>query len=490
MTPFLLATSLLSAAVFGRGLLWWYRVSLNRTVESTGRQSLTERGSLPPGKDALDEPPPPGPGPRAARHTDGPDATGQDLTVAGPQDTRGTGVAVVVPVLAEQARLDRLVKHFHRLREGGEQMSLVLVSTSREPEAPSGVPSTPQLCEAWARRLPWVCHHHAQDPGGMMASQLNTALRDCDTVHAERLIAVYNADSAPAVGSIQDAARLLHAVTGPAVVQQYALYLRNWRALGRAPLLPRMVLRAAAAWQCRWSMGFERYHATRNARADSRRKAAPFTYVIGHGLITDRALLSEVGMFTEEFPNEDAYLSVALAARGTRVIPHPRWEVADSPDSVRGLLVQQRVWFRGPAAAFRYARDLRARGVADWGDLVRPTVALFNHALGWLFGVLPIAAVVLTACTGHLSAAAAALLALLVFLVPANDRALRLSWAELGGTAISRRERLEAAVGAPLAFGIHSLAACWATALSVRQALFDISVDKPKTPMRELPEES
>ncbi|HEX6344817.1 glycosyltransferase [Umezawaea sp.] len=392
-------------------------------------------------------------------------------------------VAVVVPVLAEQPRLDRLVEHMRDLRAAGEPVALVLASTTREPAVP-GLPGTPELCDRWAARYPWICHHQVDDPAGMMASQLNGVLDVCSRVRESRYVAIYNADSLPAAGTLSTAAQIMDRHPRPVVVQQHGLYLRNWHDLGTAPPFSRAVLRAAAAWQCRWSLGFERVHALRSARARvapaARRLPAPFAYVIGHGLQMRLADLVAAGRFTERFPNEDAHLSVALAARGVAVVPNPHWELADSPDSLRGLLVQKRVWFHGPAGALRYRRDLRDSGVAADRDLRLPAYRLLHHAICWAGGPLLAAGALLAAGPATF---AGVLAGLVVYLVPANDLALRRA-AELSGLRVRPAERLEAALGAPVAYALHGASAYWAVALSLRHALLGTAPGKPRTPMR------
>lgn len=440
-----------AAGLAARGLLWWSRVGRSASV----------------------------PVPRALANS----------------GTSTSDIVVVVPVLAEQPRLARLVAHMKLLRAADERVTLVLASTTREPAVP-GVLGTPELCARWAARHEWICHHEVDDPGGMMASQLNGVLRECSRVRTCRHIAIYNADSLPAEGTLRAAAEIIDRHQRPVAVQQHGLYLRNWRDFDTAAPFSRAVLRAAAAWQCRWSLGFERVHATRSAQADGvrlagdlvtpiarRRWPVPFAYVIGHGLQLRRADLVGAGRFTERFPNEDAHLSVALAARGVVVAPNPCWELADSPDSIRGLLVQKRVWFHGPAGALRYRRDLRERGIAVDRDLRRPAYQLFNHAVCWAGGPLLAAGALTGAVLTGPVAFAGVLAGLVAYLVPANDLALRRA-AALSGLPVRSMERLEAAIGAPVAYALHGASAYWAIALSVRHALLGITPNKPRTPMR------
>lgn len=389
---------------------------------------------------------------------------------------------VIVPLLDEHARLPGLVEHFVRLFGRGEFAKLVLATTSRELDRSDGM-STRSMCEKYSKKYPWLSHYHIQDPGGNMATQINGVLRECPDICHDSVIAIYNADSRPLDGSLRWAYQRVRENPMRLVAQQHALYVRNWKSLERCGTLSRSILRAAAAYQCRWSSAFERYCAARAEIGDGWDLCPRFNYVIGHGLVVSRGLLGSCGDLTAKFPNEDAYLSLELAARRVRVLANPFWEIADSTDSVRGLFIQQRVWFAGPASAFRYYRCVDVPGESkrrSFGSALR----LYNHAVCWLCGpVCAFGCLIAGVFTPIPWVSAAVAIGVCLYTGLPDSAAARLAVDRAGGT-LTVRALVETVLGGPVAYFLHGAAAFWSATLLVAEALFAVRPSKPRTPMR------
>lgn len=395
----------------------------------------------------------------------------------------GTGLVVIVPLLNETARTSSLITYFSGLHADGDVQRLILVTTSREHDSGVGA-LTSEICANMADMYHWVFHVHVDDPGGAMASQINGAVLDCGLVEDDALLAIYNVDSRPHPASLRVAEQLLREGQRNSVVQQHGLYLRNFSGIALRGGGQSLILLAAAAWQTRWSMGFERYHARLNAS----KRYGPirgFSYVIGHGLFIRAKVIRSIGGLTERFSNEDAHLSLALAMRGIRIIPHPLWEIADSPDSVPSLITQKRVWFGGPAHAFSYRNDLTpmAKNRSEKVALVGSTFALFNHALCWLAGpVMTVLLVIATCIARRPWYGVAVTTAAFMYVALPNDMALRAA-SEISHVQINRSLRLTISLGALPVYVLHGFSAVTGAWNVVREVASGRRLAKPPTRM-------
>lgn len=389
---------------------------------------------------------------------------------------------VLVPVLDESKRIPSLIAYFKNLHDADALLRLVLISSSRD-RLSSRDESTPALCANAAGAHDWVSHVHVNDPGGTMASQLNAAFRAATLIDDDDLVAIYNADSRPHPASLRESCSLLSSRSENVVVQQHGLYVRNLDGIARRRGPARTILLAAAAWQTRWSMGFERHHATLNA-SGSFGALRGFSYVVGHGLFIRGRLMREAGGFTERFSNEDAHLSLVLAMRNVQVIPHPRWEIADSPDTVRALVGQKRVWFGGPAHAWSYRRDIVADGPAVASRLSWASLALFNHAVCWLGGPLAGFGLMVISCVrGHPREALALCGAVAAYIAAPNFVALRFAASE-SGRDLSSGAAARVAIGALPMYFLHGFSAVLGVIHVARESISGRRLAKPKTAMR------
>jgi cellulose synthase/poly-beta-1,6-N-acetylglucosamine synthase-like glycosyltransferase len=315
-----------------------------------------------------------------------------------PVSRSGPPMALIVPVLHEQAIIAASVARFSRLVRSRPWLTVVYATSARE-RPTSGCPTTEDI-------LLQLCSHEPQievvrfpSAGGIMSHQANYAVRVFARGQPQSVFGLFNVDSDPPSESI-DAARAWLAVRPRTVFQMYCAYSVAAES-SRRTVSP--IVEQTALWQCRWSLQFELgriichdWIGRAAARWPMLRIVVPFDYVIGHGLFFSRETFDLVDGFPEEELNEDAAVSLSLRARGIRVAPLPFLESAEAAPTVGVYVKQQSSWFKGPLFAFRYGRKAlhstggpRGGGEAsafDKLDVRLSTLKLFAHACYWALG--------------------------------------------------------------------------------------------------------
>ncbi len=244
-------------------------------------------------------------------------------------------LAVLLPVLREQAVLPRLMGNFAVLAEDWPRLSVVVATSAKEdadgPHVP-GVPSTDALARDLARQLNdslgRTVFHVVRYPhtDGRRASQLNHAVRELPallgTESAPDYIAVYDADALPDARLRDQVAHA--ALTRPAMIQQLQLpALLSAAAPRRGPVLAGQELFAF-----RRVFGIEYRRILIGAWCNGRRAwhplrllLRPMVYGIGSGLLIRTDAVPEMGYFQE--PHDDLAVGhrFSLAGAEIRVLP-------------------------------------------------------------------------------------------------------------------------------------------------------------------------
>lgn len=301
---------------------------------------------------------------------------------------------ILLPVLNEDYRLRGFVSYYLKeLLSSYNNIHLVIITTEKEkvlyPRS-----KTLNVAKTLAKKYESITHIHAPHRKGVMAHQLNYAIK---RLPDDSICAVYNADSRPEPQTFSWISSRV-AIGKDQVFQQYGLYLKNTSFL--LGCKAKSVLLANAYWQCRWSLGFEFYRAY---ITQTRRKylgvLRPFNYCIGHGIFITTKLIKSI-KFSEKTTNEDAILGLELAKCNIPVCPVPFFDIADSPDSIKSIYIQKSVWFQGPYQAMLYYKLLNKSAKFNL-ILFISSAKLFTHSIYWTLGPLSMIASIALAISGY-----------------------------------------------------------------------------------------
>jgi len=300
-------------------------------------------------------------------------------------------IFILMPVLNEAKRLSETIKYFVENFALCCDLRIIIITTEAEDHRKinGSDRNTIQVADKLSRDFDIVKAVHYPHKGRKMAHQLNYAISVLDReIGDDDLIAIYNADSRPHPKTLSWTMEAIRN-GNECVFQQYGNYLENFYALSSRPFA--WVLRGAALWQARWSIGFEIFHALKQGKiSDPEMINYPFNYCIGHGLIFRKKILRLTGYFDEKFYNEDAIFGLRLCDLGIKINPIPYFDVSDSPDSIKGYLTQQSNWFRGPFEAFGYYSKICGETKKmDFKRKIRLlflSMKLFFHSVYWVIG--------------------------------------------------------------------------------------------------------
>jgi len=145
-------------------------------------------------------------------------------------------------------------------------------------------------------------------------------------------------------------------------------------------------------WQVRWSIGFELFDALKQFefKKNPSNFNYPLNYCIGHGLFFTEKIFYDLGGFNEDMHNEDAIFGLELSYNREKIYPIPYFDLADTPNSLKGLHRQKSSWYVGPFHSFKYYRQIvRKKNIValkERARLLLLTLKLFNHAIYWIAG--------------------------------------------------------------------------------------------------------
>ena len=274
-----------------------------------------------------------------------------------PRQASKCGVYVVIPLLREAARVNDLMDRWEPLLAAHDELSLVILTTTREEaESEAGTSDTQRALIADGRLSAWsragrARQLHYPRVNRTYGEQVKWGIEQVrETSTSTDYVLLVNADSRIDAEGMR---QLLAAVgVGSACVQQSAVFLANLEQLGPLPA-------AEALLQSTWTIETElfRYLAgDQSIRWLPRCLAAVwYQHAVGHGLLIAIELLDRIGGFPS--PNvglEDSALGYLIRSRHERLEPLRRLELADAPSSIRALLRQRATWVRGPLGALWY----------------------------------------------------------------------------------------------------------------------------------------
>ncbi|OCJ65471.1 hypothetical protein A6U97_27845 [Agrobacterium tumefaciens] len=277
---------------------------------------------------------------------------------------------------------------------------IVIITT--EKEGCDVRPTTGEVVEAYIQSKDHgsISRVHYPNSNGWMAHQLNYAIRqliETEALRPDDVIALYNADSRPHPLTFVAVEKLMKDDTGVAVVQQSAIFLKNYLDIRD------WIARADALYQSYWTL----VHEITRIRSLSKQgflSKILATHCVGHGLFIRVKALQEVGYFPEDTVTEDSFLGFLLNSHGIAVHSLPLLEGADAPSSWRAVARQKYVWFFGPLCYplylflfYRSHRELKL-------SLVKPILFALHgatRAVRWIGKGPLIIALVAYAATVH-----------------------------------------------------------------------------------------
>ncbi|MGH2498118.1 MAG: glycosyltransferase family 2 protein [Ktedonobacteraceae bacterium] len=254
--------------------------------------------------------------------------------------------------------------------------------------------------------MPLFIHLHYPYTEGDVNQQLDYALQQMpacldvdDFTPSTTYLAIYNADSRPHKDTLQLVSEMSHRYGDqhgmyPPAFQQSALFLENVGHLGTRGA--GLVLQAAALLQSRWVLSHEIPRLRRQSRSAfqfnseklsnfQRLTGAEFALCVGHGFFLRYDFALRLELFTASNICDDFLWSYRLCIEHVPIVPLPLLESAESPITIKSLIIQKKSWFLG------YTEYLRSRWVIlqtkRYDRLTVELVTFYGllHAFTWLW---------------------------------------------------------------------------------------------------------
>jgi len=249
-------------------------------------------------------------------------------------------------------------------------------------------------------------HLHYPYVEGNMGQQLEYAIKQLPLYLADQNIpkshaylAVYNADSRPHIETLQYVANLCSNYqtqdkSSPPVIQQSAIFLENTSNFGLD--LKSLLLQSAAILQTRFVLSHELPRLQQQSRSalqfqqgnlklHQRLFGAEFALCVGHGLFIRYDIADRLNIFSLSDNSDDLLWSFLLCIEHIPILPLPLLESAESPTTVKSLIVQKKNWFLG------YTEYFHSRTIALQERRFKRSVVEFvtfhglMRAIKWLF---------------------------------------------------------------------------------------------------------
>ena len=190
-----------------------------------------------------------------------------------------------------------------------------------------------------------VYHFHYPNNEGIMADQLNYVLNNFEFKNeGNYYFSVYNADSIPNKGTIEEVLKTIEQNDTPKVKQQYSVPISNWNELSN-------LMKGFSIYQS----NFELRYGLINSYFPSK---LLYTYVVGHGMYIRVDILKQIGGFETKYWCEDIYMSYVLRNKNISIYPIRTLEIMQSPQHLSILTNQNAVWFKTSFECLKIFKDV------------------------------------------------------------------------------------------------------------------------------------
>lgn len=246
--------------------------------------------------------------------------------------------------------------------------------------------------------------HYPQTVGGAnhqynyAHAQLPLFLSERDISPSDAYVAVYNADSRPALTTLCCVSEICteyfqqHRVYPPAL-QQAAVYNDNFDAL--KPNFRGLFLQSSAIYQLRWVLSHEilwRLRQSRSAHKYQQGKlhlfqrctGAEYSLCVAHGFFLRYDLAASLDIFGADIVGDDILWSFSLCAKHIPILPIPVLESAECATTIRELTKQKRTWFMGYTEYPQNQRLVRKKIQANPVTSTLLTIHAILDAVIWL----------------------------------------------------------------------------------------------------------
>lgn len=320
-----------------------------------------------------------------------------------PKDYR---LAIILPVFEEEARIGHTMSYLAEVLASSPILECIVVGTARERDE-TGSNRTLEAARASPTASLFTIVETA-DPEAIKADQINFAAYGLRERHPAMKIWVLFVDIDSRFRTEALAEARHHFGPEHVAVQQHAVFLADYEKL---PLLQK----AHALYQSRWTIS----HEVKNNWL-SYRTGYYVSHIVGHGAFIDLDTLVELGGFPTKSTTEDLHFGYYLVASGGRIRSLQTLEMAETPDTTKAAMLQQKAWAFGPLLYGRYrrafARDLPL--IFERNRLRSAAISFFGLMTfaNWLF-LFPVLALVMGLAAAGQPYALAALLAYLSELI-------------------------------------------------------------------------
>ncbi len=237
---------------------------------------------------------------------------------------------------------------------------------------------------------------HYPFENGVMVHQINFAVKkllDIGDID-EKYMVLYNADSNPHRDSLKKAVNILYKNKNKEfVIQQSSFFVKNFESLGKE--IKSYILKAGGIFQTQWTLSHEIPRIKKQMLSiDNRNKInskiglffrTKLSHCVGHGLIIKLSLLKNLGFFSTKTMNEDLPFGFNLCSKRISIISLPLIELADTPETIKGIINQKKIWFWSYLDYFK----CRKMALADGDEKIvvnKLTIQGLWNGINWFAG--------------------------------------------------------------------------------------------------------
>jgi len=254
------------------------------------------------------------------------------------------------------------------------------------------LPSTMKLIDTYLQNNEHknVSRIHYPYTNGVIAHQLNYAISKLErTLNAKNtFILLYNADSVvikDIIGILE-----LQIKKGEKVILQPSLFVENYETFPNS--LRGDIMRFVALAQTRWTL----LHEIPRVRRQNLGGISGYlesAHVVGHGLCVRLDVLIDVNGYPDEFLNEDLALGYFLSLKNYKIALIHNLENAQSPNTIKDIIIQYTTWFYGASQYFKYRKyAVNSLGANNVKAIIFSTVntikAIIWLAAPWIWIIL------------------------------------------------------------------------------------------------------